>query len=257
MPDLYIPKGYISKFTFVPSSEEAANLWAFAKALCPRVCKLIALWSIPTMMSPQMSGRAEREARHLNPHTPEWKLRPHADAARARRVELRQAMAQRLLVADIPERVRRALAWGGYDVTGYGPDGQLVNLSPRDLVGLQPDLYESRLAGDGLVYTRVRVVRSSDAVSAVTTRPGSGSVKTTSAVSQKSQRRGRRRSPREQLTDALIQIHDGGINIIDRNRDELHGLALEKTGFAKSSRGNSRPTFERALAAARDRISAR
>lgn len=109
------------------------------------------------MMSPQMSERAEREARRLNPHTPDWKLRPHADAARARRLELRQAMVQRLLVADIPERVRRALARGGYNVTGYGPDGQLVNLSPRDLAGLQPDLYESRLAGDVLIFTRVRV----------------------------------------------------------------------------------------------------
>jgi hypothetical protein len=255
LPDLYIPKGYISKFTVVPSSEEAANLWAFAKALCPRVCKLIALWSIPTMMSPQMSERAEREAKRLNPHTPEWKLRPHADAARARRVELRQAMVQRLLVADIPERVRRALARGGYDVTGYGPDGQLVNLSPRDLAGLQPDLYGSRLAGDGLVYTRVRVVRSSDAASAVATRPGS--VKTTSAVSQKSQRARRRRSFREQLIDALVQIHRGGTDIINRERGELHRLALDKAGLGRNGPGSSRPTFERALAAALDQIGAR
>lgn len=74
------------------------------------------------------------------------------------------------------------------------------------------------------------------------------------AASQKTRPSKRPKSPRDQLTDALIQIHHGGINIIDRNRDELHKLALQKAGFGKSSRGISRSTFERALDAAREKV---
>jgi hypothetical protein len=66
----------------------------------------------------------------------------------------------------------------------------------------------------------------------------------------------RRKSPRERLIDALIQIHLSGMDINHGSRDELHSLALEKAGIGTRSRGNSRPTFERALATAIDRIAA-
>jgi hypothetical protein len=67
----------------------------------------------------------------------------------------------------------------------------------------------------------------------------------------------RRKSPREQLTDALIQIHRDGEDISHGNLDELHSLALAKARFGFRSRGNSRSTFERALAAAIKKIDAR
>jgi hypothetical protein len=64
----------------------------------------------------------------------------------------------------------------------------------------------------------------------------------------------RRKSFCEQLTDALIQIHRDGTDITRTHRGKLHGLAIAAAGIGATGPGNSRPTFERALADAIDLI---
>lgn len=77
------------------------------------------------------------------------------------------------------------------------------------------------------------------------------------AAPRMSQPTSRRKSPRQRLIDALIQIHDDGTDIAHGHRGQLHTRALLQAGIDPNGPGSSRPTFERALSGARDQISAR
>ena len=67
----------------------------------------------------------------------------------------------------------------------------------------------------------------------------------------------RRKSPRQRLIAALIQLHDGGTDITHGHRDKLHRHALVQAGMGPTGVGRSLSTFERALYRALDQISAR
>jgi hypothetical protein len=127
-------------------------------------------------------------------------------------------------------------AWSGY----RGPFFNRVHFRTADVMALWP--------------ATVSVSGGADAESASATRPGAA--KSAAAAKQKG-RRVSRKSPRDQLTDALIQIHNDGIDIRHKDRKELHNLALERAEIAARDRGTSPATFDRALASALEQISAR
>ena len=75
----------------------------------------------------------------------------------ARRKQEMRVCAARLINLEIPHRVRRKLAAGGYQVTCYGANGERVTLVQEVLGGLEPNLHDFTLKGDGAVYLGVRV----------------------------------------------------------------------------------------------------
>jgi hypothetical protein len=97
-------------------------------------------------------------------------------------------------------------AWSGY----RGPFLDRVHFRTADVMVLWP---ATQSASGG-----------ADAEFAAAMQPGSA--KSTAAAKQNG-RPANRKSPRDQLTDALIQIHHDGIDIRNENRKELHTLALE------------------------------
>ena len=237
-----------------PNEPPPWNLWQFARTVCPLLCRAVQGFRSP---DPPIGAagyrRAEARAQLRYPNVQRSELPSLLQEEIARRKGEMRAFAMHLVAVEIPYRLRRRLAAGAYQVTFYGAAGERSTLPQDVLGGLQPDLDTSSLKGDGAEFLGVRVtpvqmVTSPEPTPSAETR--SESEKPATPANRIARPRKRRRSPREQLTAALIQIHQGGINIIDKNRDELHTLVLEKVGIAKNGRGNSRATFERALAAA-------
>jgi hypothetical protein len=128
-------------------------------------------------------------------------------------------------------------AWSGY----RGLFFDRVHFRTADVVALWP--------------ATVSASGGADAEFVAATPPGSA--KSTTAAKQKGRLVSRGKSPRDQLINALMQIHQDGIDIRDKNRKELHALALERAGIGARGRGTSSATFERALASVLDQISAR
>ncbi|MDR3524064.1 MAG: hypothetical protein P4L66_08155 [Acetobacteraceae bacterium] len=160
------------------------NLWQAAKLIAPKMCGLASWWVSNPTASPGAVERAEaalmrRDPSIINAATRiRTNLRPGDDvqaalatlwaeprflvllrAEMAQRADRRQRLGRHLMRCVLPFKLRQALVSGAFEVSARLHDGRTTTLAPRDLVGLDVDLANSSLAGDGLVYGAVRVRR--------------------------------------------------------------------------------------------------
>lgn len=159
------------------------NLWQVAKTLAPRTCSLASWWVSDPPIPLEALARVEARLIGTDPNIGnaieaiKTKLRPGEDEARAistvwvtdphcmaqlsqemeRQKEKRRSLGRFLLQSVIPDRLRSMLLRGGYEVTARAADGQVVTLTPRDLVGLDLNFSTNTMSGDGTVYSAVRV----------------------------------------------------------------------------------------------------
>lgn len=160
------------------------NLWRFAKTFAPKICNIALAWELHPILTPRGIERCKARCTATDPRIHnavrdiQAKLRPSDDRYAAvetiwsnpellkmlhQECEMRQqAMrhaARHLIDVLIPDRVRLRLVSGGYEIEAKTPAGQRVNLSSADLAGLDVDVRQSTLLGDGTIYSAVRVRR--------------------------------------------------------------------------------------------------
>ena len=135
------------------------NLWQFAWTVCPLLCKAAARFG---QDDPPIAAkgyiRAEIRASRRYPSLQPWETVGLVGEEIARRKQEMRRFARHLINSEIPTRVRRKLAVGGYQVTSSGASGKRTALPQEILGGLEPDFYHSRLKGDGAEFRDVRVM---------------------------------------------------------------------------------------------------